>query len=104
MPKRTMRKYDKEFKLNAVNLYLEGNHSFPQLSQELGVPSATLAGWVSNHKQDGAKAFPGKGFARPGDEEVRRLRKEVECLRRQRDILKKALAIFSSPTHRDMGL
>jgi transposase-like protein len=104
MSKRTMRKYDKEFKLNAVNLYLEGNHSFPQLSKELGVPSATLAGWVSSHKQEGSKAFPGKGHIKPGDEELRGLRKENEYLRRQRDILKKALAIFSSPAHKDMGL
>ena len=104
MSKRTIRKYDKEFKLNAVKLYLEGNHSFPQLSQELGVPSATLAGWVSNHKQEGSNAFPGKGHPKQGDEEMKHLRKENECLRRQRDILKKALAIFSSPAHKDMSL
>ena len=99
-----MRKYDKEFKINAAKLYLEGKHSFPQLSQELGVPAATLAGWVSNHRQDGTQAFPGKGHVKPGEEEVRRLHKEIEGLRRQRDILKKALAIFSSPAHKDMGL
>jgi transposase-like protein len=104
MLKRTQRKYDKEFKLNAVKLYLEGNHSFPKLSQELGVPGATLSTWVSNHKQEGSNAFPGKGHLKPGDEEMRNLRKEVESLRRQRDILKKALAIFSSPAHKDMGL
>ena len=104
MAKHTMRKYDKEFKVNAAKLYLEGNHSFPQLSQELGVPSSTLAGWVSNHKHEGSQAFPGKGHIKPGDEEVRGLRKENESLRRQRDILKKALAIFSSPAHKDMSL
>lgn len=103
MPK-DKRKYDKEFKLNAVKLYLEGNRSFPQLSQELGVPVTTLAGWVSTYKQEGVEAFPGKGYAKPGDEEVRGLRKEVEYLRRQRDILKKALAIFSSHAHNDMNL
>jgi len=104
MTKRTMRKYDKEFKLNAVNLYLEGNHSFPNLSKELGVPGATLSSWVSEHKQAGSRAFPGKGYAKPGDEEMKNLRRENEVLRRQRDILKKALAIFSSPAHKDMGL
>jgi transposase-like protein len=104
MPKRVMRRYDKEFKINAVNLYLEGKHSVAKLSEELGVPTATLAGWLSGHKQAGIEAFPGKGNVRPGEEEVRRLRKEVDGLRRQRDILKKALAIFSSYGGSDMGL
>ncbi len=104
MSRREMRKYDKEFKTNAVNLYLEGNRSISKLSEELGVPEATLAGWLKSHKRDGIEAFPGKGNARPGEEEVRRLRKEVNYLRRQRDILKKALAIFSSYGGSDMNL
>lgn len=104
MSKRALRKYDKEFKMNAVNLYLEGKHSISKLSGELGVPTATLAGWLNDHKQDGVEAFPGKGNARPGEEEVRRLRKEVDSLRRQRDILKKALAIFSLHGQIDMNL
>ena len=103
MSKRSMRKYDKEFKLNAVNLYLEGKHSIAKLSEELGVPEATLAGWLGTYKRQGVDAFPGKGNTKPAEEEVRRLRKEVESLRRQRDILKKALAIFSSHAHNDMN-
>ena len=104
MSKRTMRKYDKELKTNAVNLYSEGKHSIAKLSEELGIPEATLAGWLKSHKRDGINAFPGKGYARVGEEEIRQLRKEVNQLKRQRDILKKALAIFSSQRVSDINL
>ena len=96
MNKRKFRKYDKEFKLNAVNLYLNGNRSYDQIAEELGMPGATLASWVEKHKKDGAEAFPGKGNLKPSDAEVMQLRKELAIVREERDILKKALGIFSS--------
>jgi len=37
------------------------------------------------------------GKLKPEDEELRKLKKENEGLRQERDILKKALAIFSKP-------
>ena len=43
------------------------------------------------------QAFPGKGYLKAQDEEVRRLKRENERLREEREILKKALAIFSGP-------
>ena len=47
--------------------------------------------------------FPGKGHLKPEDEEMRRLKRECERLRRERDILKKAVAIFSTDPHRYSG-
>ena len=96
MSKRTSRTYDKEFKLNAIKLYLESGRSYRQIGDELGVPEATLAGWVSDYKKDNANCFPGKGYQKPEDEELSRLRKELTIAREERDILKKALGIFSS--------
>jgi transposase len=45
--------------------------------------------------KDGDKAFVGKGRVQPEAAEIKRLRKELEKVREQRDILKKALAVFS---------
>jgi len=45
---------------------------------------------------EGANAFPGKGHVKPSDAEVVNLRKELAIVREERDILKKALGIFSS--------
>lgn len=96
MSKSNHRKYDKEFKLNTIKFYLESGRSFRQVSDELGVPLATLVGWVEDYKKDGAEAFPGKGHLKPSDSEIEKLRKELAIAREERDILKKALGIFSS--------
>ena len=89
------RGYDKEFKLNAVNLFLSKDLSYRQLSEELDVPTSTLSGWVNQHQKDGNEAFPGKGHLKPTDAELAQLRKELAIAREERDILKKALGIFS---------
>lgn len=96
MSKRTLRTYDKEFKLNAISLYLSSGRSYKEISDELGIPSATLATWVDSHKREGVEAFPGKGHLKPSDAEMAQLRKELAIAREERDILKKALGIFSS--------
>ena len=95
MSGRTPRSYDKEFKLNAIKLYLESERTFKQVSDELGIPNATLVSWVESYKKNGKESFPGKGNINPGDIEIVTLRKELAIAREERDILKKALGIFS---------
>ncbi|WP_032112356.1 transposase [Candidatus Paracaedibacter symbiosus] len=90
-----MRTYDKEFKVNAMSLYLSSGKSYQQISQDLGIPGSTLAGWVEEHKKAGAEAFVGKGHIKIADNEIVQLRKELALVREERDILKKALGIFS---------
>ncbi len=90
------RKYDLEFKINAIRLVIEEGLAVTQASQDLGIGLSTLERWISEHKQHGAAAFPGKGKLRPEDDKLRKLERENEVLKRERDILKKALAIFSS--------
>lgn len=97
MSRRNPRSYDKEFKLNAVKLYLESECTFKQISEELGIPNATLVNWVESHKKNGKEDFPGKGNIKSSDAEVVSLRKELAIAREERDILKKALGIFSLP-------
>ena len=92
MPK----KFDKDFKLNAVLLVLEHGVKISKASADLGIGLSTLQRWLREHKQHGTSAFPGKGHLRTEDEKLRKLERENEILRRERDILKKALAIFSS--------
>lgn len=94
--KNRARSYDKEFKLNAVALHRTSGKSYIELSEELGVPSSTLAGWVKEHTHSGLESFPGKGHVKESDMEVTQLRKELAIAREERDILKKALGIFSS--------
>jgi transposase len=95
MNRRKVRNYDNEFKLNAVNLCLGNNLSYKQISKELGIPDSTLRGWVESYQRDGKEAFPGKGKLKPSEVELANLRKELRIVQEERDILKKALGIFS---------
>lgn len=92
-----MRTYDKEFKINAVNLQKSSGRSITTIARELGVGVSTLSKWIQQFSQDGQGSFPGKGHVKTHEEELRALRKELLHVRQERDILKKALAIFSVP-------
>ncbi len=96
MSQRKVRKYDKEFKQNAVKLTLKSDRGFSEIAKELGIPTSTLASWVEVYQNDGKEAFPGKGHLKPSDAEIAQLRKKLAIVEEERDILKKALGIFSS--------
>ncbi len=74
---------------------MKHNRSYEQVSQELGIPSGTLITWVASYKKDAEEAFPGKGHLKSSDQELFKLKKELNIVREERDILKKALGIFS---------
>jgi transposase len=95
MRKKKVRNYDKEFKLNVINLFLKREKTYKQLSEELGVPEKTLISWVHLHKKSGGSCFPGKGNMKEPDIEMLNLRKRLAIAEEERDILKKALGIFS---------
>ena len=54
-----------------------------------------ISRWKRQLHSEGVDAFPGKGHVSANEEQVRHLQRENERLRRERGILKKALAIFS---------
>ena len=89
------RKYDAEFKRQAVKLIKESGKSVNEIAADLGVTSKMLYRWRQALEQDGEQAFPGYGRLKADDEYVRRLERELEIARQERDVLKKAIAIFS---------
>ena len=86
------RKHSREFKIEAVGL-LENGKSGKEVEEALGIASGMVYRWRRQLETEGVRAFPGNG--NPRDEELARLRKEVRELREERDILRKAAAIFS---------
>ena len=90
-PSRRRRRYDEEFKRNAVELLEQGERSAVQLSQELGVSDCALGKWKRQYGRQGHAAVNGLKAAQSRIEELER---EVAAVSRQRDILKKALAIL----------
>ena len=89
--------YDKSFKREAVNLVHTSGKSQRQVAEDLGIAMSTLSRWCSELAANGERAFVGSGNLQPEAEEIRRLRRENDVLRQERDILKKALTIFSHP-------
>lgn len=89
------RQFSQEFKLEAVQMVVDQGRDLYEVADELGVRSDMLRKWKRKFEEDGSEAFPGSGRLRPEEEEVRRLRRENERLRMERDILKKAVAICS---------
>ena len=97
---RRRRTYDKEFKLEAVRLVLEEGHSAHSVEQRLGTGKSVVYGWVREFTADPERAFPGKGNLKSPDKEIHELKRELERVKRERDILKKAVAIFSKDPDR----
>jgi transposase len=92
------RRYDEEFKRDAVRLLETSSRSLPQLSRELGVSAWSLKRWTTLYGRK-AGAAPGGGDGPSADAaalalENARLRRELEAVSRQRDLLKKAIAIL----------
>jgi transposase len=101
--KKTRRQYTREFKLEALRLLETSGKSAAQIERDLGIGSGNLYRWKRKLLQDGQEAFPGHGRRTPEQEHIRQLERENEVLRQQRDILKKAVAIFSHPQERDFN-
>jgi len=95
MTKRIRRKYDREFKIEAVKLVTERGTSIAEAARNLGIHENLLRTWKKKYEEDTVDSFPSKGHLKPQDEQLRRLRKKLADVEEERDILKKALAIFS---------
>jgi transposase len=95
--KKTRRKYTREFKLEAVQLLETSGKSATEIERDLGIGPRLLSRWKKELSQNGEAAFPGQGRLIPDEERMRKLERENEILRQERDILKKAVAIFTQP-------
>ena len=68
-----------------------------EVSRDLGVAQATLCRWLRDHQAGKSLTEPGTRAAESAEQrELRRLREQNDYLRRQREILKKALSILSA--------
>ena len=89
--------YTKEFKQQAVALFETSGKSKTHIARDLGISDSALSKWCKEFGERGTEAFPGKGHQTAIEEEMRRLQRENEILRQERDILKKAMSIFAQP-------
>ena len=95
---RTRRSYTREFKLETLRLLETSGKSVSRLEDELGIGHGCLSRWRQKFADEGENGFPGHGRLSSAEERLRQLERENEILRQQRDILKKAVAIFTHPS------
>ena len=89
------RRFGREFKLEAVKLVRERGVTVAQAARDLDLHENLLRKWVRDLAADPQHAFPGQGQMKPEQVEIERLRREVQKLKAERDILKKAAAYFA---------
>lgn len=87
--------YDKEFKRETVRLIIQSGKPTSELAKDLGINPNVIYRWVRQYREDSENSFPGKGHQKPAEEELRKLKKQLVDVTEERDILKKAISIFS---------
>ncbi len=88
------RRFTQEFKVEAVRLLEAGSRPASEIAREMGVPRNRLYKWQEQVRKKGVGAFPGSGRGETHDE-LTRVRRELERVKEERDILKKAAAYFA---------
>ena len=82
--------YTPEFKREAVLLVQTSGKPIAQVARELGISDTSIHQWRKELAEHGTEAFPGSGHQTAQEEEIRRLKRELEITKQERDILKKS--------------
>jgi transposase len=92
--------YDRAFKEKAVELSLQRTN-VSELARELGITAPQLYKWKKEYLEFGVGSFPGNGNVKqtPEQEQIALLEKRLKDTEMERDILKKAIGIFSKNGH-----
>lgn len=86
------RRYNAEFRADAIRLVLEEGRSIISVSKDLGINNQTLRNWINNRKR---KEDPEKSRIDDLERQLREKQKKIDDLEESVDILKKAAAIFA---------
>lgn len=91
------RKYTKEEKLEIIKLSLDKEQNIKSLAERFEISAGTIYNWRNKYFKYNKDAFPGHGNKLETDHEreLSKLRKELKEAKLERDILKKAVGIFS---------
>lgn len=95
--KKARRRFDQQFKVDAVRLSEEAGKTVAEVARNLGVTRSQLDRWRRDLRASSSvqAAFPGNGNLGADKKEVEELRRELARVKEEREILKKAMAVFS---------
>jgi transposase len=94
---KSRRHFDQQFKVDAVRLVAESGNSVAEVARNLGIGRNQLDRWMKQlqGKKSPQAAFPGNGNIGADKKELEELRRELARVKEEREILKKAMAVFS---------
>jgi len=84
----------KEFKIEAVRLAETSGKPITEIARDLGISDSTIHNWRKQFSEHGEQAFPGSGHQTPQEEELPLLKRELEIVKQEQDILKKPFSYF----------
>ena len=93
------KRFDMDFKISTVKMITEGGHKAAEVARSIGIHPNQPYNWKRKFSDNGEKAFPGKGHLT----EISSLCKQLREVEMERDILKRAVGIFSKTTENGLG-
>jgi transposase len=95
--KKSRRRFDQQFKVDAVRLLSESGKTVSEVARDLGIGRSQLESWKKQllRKKSPLSAFPGNGNIGGEKKELEELRRELARVKEEREILKKAMTVFS---------
>jgi transposase len=98
-PTPNRRQYSKQFKIDAVELSLRGDKSIKEIADDLGISPNVLYRWKDQYHASKESAFVGTGNLKDAQsEQIRQLQRQLRLVTEEREILKKAFAVFTGKT------
>jgi transposase len=97
--KQVQKTYPTECKREAVRVAQTSGKPLAQVARELGISDTSMHEWRKQLAAHGDEAFPGSGHQTAQEEELRRLKRELEVTRQERDILKRGMPLRGTTTN-----
>ena len=89
------RQFDRAFKLEAIRLITDGGRTAASVARDLGISANLLYRWKEQFQSDSKGSCVGTGNLTAEQAEFRRLQLQLVDVTEERDILKKAISVFS---------
>ena len=94
--------HNEDYKREAVRLVIKNDRKLRQVSEDLGINQWTLKDWVEKYGKEIQAELIGQGLKLTPEDEIKLLKKELADVQEERDILKKAIAVFSKKPKTNM--
>ena len=92
---RKYKQYTEAYKREVLEMAASGDVSIAQLGRDLGIRPELIYKWRSRYRVEEGNGELKPSHEREAEAEIRRLRRELEIAKQERDILKKAIQVFS---------